>query len=87
MNSPNLQVEHSTHARSVVAMAVLLMVGLAGCAADLTSSPSRSPADEGVFTGELVDGKPVYRFPTIVVVGWRSSIWRAPDPEGRSHDN
>jgi hypothetical protein len=28
----------------------------------------------GVFTGEFVDGKPLYRFPTIEVVVSRSSI-------------
>lgn len=26
----------------------------------------------GVFTGEFVDGLPLYRFPTIEVVGWRT---------------
>lgn len=87
MYSPHLQVEHRTHARTTFAMVALLMVGLAGCASDPTSLPNRPPADEGVFTGEFVDGKPVYRFPTIMVVGWRSSIWSAPDPEVRSHDN
>jgi hypothetical protein len=72
-------------------MVAFLLVGLAGCASDLTSRPNRLAADaapdEGVFTGEFVEGKPVYRFPTIVVVGSRSSVWRAPDPEGMSHDN
>lgn len=84
MYSPDLQVKHRTHPCAAFAMVAFLMVGLAGCASDLASRPNRN---EGVFTGEFVDGKPVYRFPTIVVVGSRSSIWRAPDPEGRSHDN
>jgi hypothetical protein len=56
----------------------LLIVGLAGCASELTSRPDRPAADAatyvGVFTGEFVDGKPLYRFPTIEVVGSRSSI-------------
>ncbi len=72
MYSPHLQVEHRTHARTTLAMVALLMVGLAGCASDLTSRDAAP--DEGVFTGEFVDGMPVYRFPTIVVVGWRSSL-------------
>ena len=59
-------------------MAALLIVGLAGCASGLAPRPSQPPADAapyvGVFTGELVDGKPLYRFPTIEVVGSRSSI-------------
>ena len=73
MDSPNLQVEHKTHARTAFAMVALLMVGLAGCASNLTSSDAAP--DEGVFTGEFVDGKRLYRFPTIVVVGTRSGIW------------
>ena len=61
-----------------LATVALLIVGLAGCASELTSRPNRSPADDapyvGVFTGEFVDGKPLYRFPTVEVVGSRSSI-------------
>ena len=45
------------HARTAVAIA------LAGCAADMSGRPS-SPAEEtpyvGVFTGEYVDGKPLF---------------------------
>jgi hypothetical protein len=74
----NLQVEYSTHARTAFAVEVLLIVGLAGCASELTPRPNRPPADAapyvGVFTGEFVDGKPLHRFPTIEVVGSRSSI-------------
>ena len=74
----NLQVEHRTDARTVFATAALLIVVLAGCASELTPTPNRPPADAapyvGVFTGEFVDGKPLYRFPTIEVVGSRSSI-------------
>ena len=74
----NLQVKQRTDARTAVATVALLIVGLAGCASDLTPRPNRVPADVapyvGVFTGEFVDGKPLYRFPTIEVVGSRSSI-------------
>jgi hypothetical protein len=74
----NLHVEHRTDARTSLATVVLLIVGLAGCASELTPRPNRPPADAaryvGVFTGEFVDGKPLYRFPTIEVVGSRSSI-------------
>ena len=74
----NLQVEHGTDARTTFATVALLIVGLAGCASELTPGPNRLPADAapyvGVFTGEFVDGKPLFRFPTIEVVGSRSSI-------------
>ena len=46
----------------------LLVVGLAGCAA----GPTPRPEYVGVFTGEFVDGLPLYRFPTIEVVGLRT---------------
>ena len=74
----NLQVEHRTYARNALAAGTLLIVGLAGCASELTPRPNRPPANAaryvGVFTGEFVDGKPLYRLPTIHVVGSRSSI-------------
>ena len=73
-----LQVVHRTDARTAFATVALLIVGLAGCASELGPSPNRPPADAasyvGVFTGEFVDGKPLYRFPAIEVVGSRSSI-------------
>ena len=43
------------------------MLGLAGCA-ELRSRPPYV----GEFTGEYVDGKPLYRLPSIQVVGYRS---------------
>ena len=46
----------------------LLVVGLAGCAGGSTPRPEYV----GVFTGEFVDGLPLYRFPTIEVVGLRT---------------
>jgi hypothetical protein len=74
----NLWVGHRTDSRTVFAIVVLLIVGLAGCASELTPRPNRLPAEAmpyvGVFTGEFVDGKPLYRFPTIEVVGSRSNI-------------
>jgi hypothetical protein len=55
--------------RAPVAVA-LLFVGLASCA-----SPGVPAASYvGVFTGEYVDGRPLYRFPTIEVVGTRRSF-------------
>ncbi len=74
----NRQVEHGIDRRTASATVALLIVGLAGCASELRLTPNRAPADAvpyvGVFTGEFVDGKPLYRFPTIEVVGSRSSI-------------
>ena len=60
-----------------------LALGLAGCAAELGPKPSGWTLEAapyvGVFTGEFVDGKPLYRFPPILVIGSRSAIgpdWR-----------
>ena len=72
----NLQNEHRIRPLTAVAVGALLLA--AGCASELTRGPDRPPADAapyvGVFTGEFVDGKPLYRFPTIEVVGSRSSV-------------
>ena len=51
-----------------LALMALLVVGLAGCAGGSTPRPEYV----GVFTGEFVDGLPLYRFPTIEVVGLRT---------------
>jgi len=63
------------------AVATALLLVLAGCAAERGSKPSSSPFEPasyvGVFTGEFVDGRPLYRFPPILVVGSRRSV--APD--------
>ena len=60
-----------------VAILALQILGLAGCAFEFAQRPS-SPATEapyvGVFTGEFVDGLPLYRFPTIEVIGSRRSV-------------
>ena len=61
--------------RARFAILALLIVGLAGCATALSprlGSPEASYV--GVFTGEFVDGRPLYRFPTIEVVGSRRSV-------------
>lgn len=67
------------NARAWFAIVAILMFELAGCAT--TSNPGSPPKDVapyvGAFTGSFVDGKPLYRFPTIEVVGTRSSA--APD--------
>jgi hypothetical protein len=59
-----------------IALAIMVVLGLAGCAADLRGSSARLPADDniGVFTGEYVEGVPVYRFPSILVIGSRSGL-------------
>jgi hypothetical protein len=58
-----------------LAVAAVLVAGLAGCATGPASpADKRSPETVpyvGAFTGEYVDGKPLYRFPTIEVVGTR----------------
>lgn len=79
MRPSKLQLE-CPDARIRFAIAALLIVGLAGCATELTpkpGSPSTEAASyEGVFTGAFVDGMPLYRFPSIEVVGSRSSTAR-----------
>ena len=61
-----------------VAVATALVLGLAGCAAELGPKPSSPPVEAapyvGVFTGEFVDGKPLYRLPPILVIGLRSTV-------------
>ena len=78
MHSNTLQVEGKTRAGTWIAVVTLLALGLAGCAAELGSKASGSGSEDapyvGVFTGEFVDGKPLYRFPAIHVVGSRSSV-------------
>jgi hypothetical protein len=59
-----------------VVMASLIVV-LAGCASGPARGPNDPSAEGGpvaVFTGEFVDGKPLYRLPRMEVLGWRSSI-------------
>ena len=74
----NLQVGQRTGARVALATSTLLIVVLAGCASDLVPRSSPPPPDAvpyvGLFTGKFVDGKPLYRLPTIEVVGSRRSI-------------
>jgi hypothetical protein len=58
-----------------LAASVSMMIGLAGCASDLAPrAPINTAPYVGVFTGEFVDGKPLYRFPAIEIVGSRSSV-------------
>jgi hypothetical protein len=57
-------------------LAALVGLALAGCASVPGDAPSPSPPATapyvGIFTGRFVDGKPLYRFPTIEVTGSRS---------------
>jgi len=61
-----------------VAVASALLLGLAGCAAQpgpkSNTSSSEAAPYVGVFTGEFVDGKPLYRFPSIFVTGSRKGV-------------
>ena len=55
----------------------MVAVALAGCGA-----PSRQSDDDayvGVFTGEYVDGVPLYRLPPVEVVGLRGRGFRSDD--------
>ena len=74
MRTRTLTLEH--HALVRLAVLALLIIGLAGCAHELQSL--RAPATQapyvGLFTGEFVDGRALYRFPSIEVVGSRSSL-------------
>ena len=69
---------HSPKSKIVAAwivVATALVLGLAGCAGELRSQPGSAPLEAapyvGVFTGEFVDGRPLYRFPPILVIGSR----------------
>ena len=78
MRARDLRDTYGTDARTTLALAALLLASLAGCAPGLMPGPGLPAADaapyEGVFTGEFVDGKPLYRFPTIEVVGSRNRV-------------
>ena len=79
------QFEHRGGAARSAIVAVV-MIALAGCATGLLPHSDRASTEApyvGVFTGRFVDGRPVYRFPTIVVLGSRSSVI---DDESREGD-
>ena len=63
----------ATRMRARIAIVALLVVllALAGCASGVPPRPDRSPDAPyvGVFTGDFVDGLPLYRLPTIEVIG------------------
>jgi hypothetical protein len=73
----NLGIKCMSRERMALAAMVLMIAGLAGCASGPTPKAGLPPAAApyvGVFTGEFVDGKPLYRFPAIEIVGSRSSM-------------
>jgi hypothetical protein len=71
----SLLIKYVTRKRMALAASVLLIIGLAGCASDLAPrAPTNTEPYVGVFTGEFVDGKPLYRLPAIEIVGSRSSV-------------
>jgi hypothetical protein len=78
MHPETMQADGKARAATWIVVATLLVLALAGCAAELGPKPSSSASEAapyvGVFTGEFVDGKPLYRFPPIYVVGSRSSV-------------
>ena len=79
MHPNTVQVDGKARAGTSIAIATLLLaLGLAGCAVELRgrfgSSTTEGTQYVGVFTGEYVDGKPLYRFPSILVVGSRNSV-------------
>ena len=73
----SLPINYMTRERMLLAALMLMIAGLAGCAG-LAPNAGLPPANAapyvGVFTGEFVDGMPLYRFPAIEIVGSRSSI-------------
>jgi len=71
----SLLIRYMTRKRMALAASVFLIIGLAGCASDLAPrTPANNAPYVGVFTGEFVDGKPLYRLPAIEIVGSRSSV-------------
>jgi hypothetical protein len=78
MHPGTVQVERKARAATLIAVATVLVLGLGGCAAELGSKPGSSAPEAapyvGVFTGEFVDGKPLYRLPPIYVVGSRRNV-------------
>jgi hypothetical protein len=77
MHSRKLQRERPDARALYAIVGALLIAGLAGCATEQTptgSSSTEAPPYIGVFTGEFVEGKPLYRFPPMEVVGSRSSV-------------
>jgi hypothetical protein len=65
------------YARAVIW--AFLALGLASCA----SGPAMEALYVGVFTGEFIDGKPLYRFPSVEVIGSRRSAnHESGEPDG-----
>jgi hypothetical protein len=65
---------------AMIAVWTVLVLALAGCAGAGSNpgSPASVPVTYvGTFTGEYLDGMPLYQFPPIYVVGSRRSA--APD--------
>jgi len=56
-----------------MAMAIAIATGLSACASVGHPSADRQPY-AGVFTGDFIDGLPLYRLPSITVVGTRDGV-------------
>ncbi len=78
MHPQSVRLDGTRRAGIPIVVATLLVLGLAGCAGAPNDRPGNPEAESapyvGVFTGEYVDGKPLYRFPPIHVVGSRSGV-------------
>jgi hypothetical protein len=68
------ELARSSRARTALTAVAVLIVGLAGCATELAPGPIRSPAEAAPYVGVFMDGKPLYRFPPIEVIGSRSGV-------------
>jgi hypothetical protein len=66
--------------RVSIAIATFFALGLTGCAAESSGSFNRTALQDspnvGVFTGEYVDGLPLFRLPAIQVIGSRGELGR-----------
>lgn len=69
MHAPRLTLDSFAPVRP--AILALLLLALGGCASGLATRPGASQPYVGVFTGDFVDGLPLYRFPAIEVIGSR----------------
>ena len=78
MHPDTVQLDGKARAVTSIAIATLLVLALAGCAAGLRDRPGSSAVEDapnvGVFTGDYVDGKPLFRFPPIHIVGYRIGV-------------
>src|SRR4051812_37324228 len=77
MHPNRVRVDGRARMCAAAAIVTLLAIAFSGCAVEIgaRASDSAGPAlpYAGFFTGQYVEGKPLYRFPPIYVVGSRSN--------------